>query len=263
MLAAFDDRQDFTFNPSESNLFVEEDLAATLFGMAVHNEAFYDQLRQVMTADRCARSYFKKQRHRAAHAIQTLESSASGEHAMGPMQGAGIVSICANNLQDVVTQVCDYRDSMSSERSLSVAVLSQAARLLVDILEMVCNHNYNIQYGVEQHDTRSRGSARDWNLYRYLIADPPPGQPDDFVIPELGRYPLSECGVLERLQTLVRESLPVHDYGSQAYASKLNALIQKYDENIVMYALSSPGVRPRLESSSMSQRGQSKRPRRG
>ena len=185
--------------------YFKGNLAATIFSIAYHDDDFYNCLREVLTPSICAARYFEKQSDRARKAMADLDDYAS-EGAPPDMD----VPTCARKLRSIVEQV---RHERHHRAPLSAAVSSQAARVLVDILDLVCNRNRDVyenttwDRGIDKNDE----DDEDRNLYLQLIGDPPEydeeSVPDwvtnDFVIAPLSNLPISERNVfLERLTSI-------------------------------------------------------------
>ena len=195
-------------------------LAATIYGLAVREEAFCVHLRKLINRDVCADYYLAKQRRRAQQAISELNEP-SNDPSMRVYE-------CGDTLRRIVREVCWDREARTSKRPLGSRTLNKAAELLVDILELVCKQNRNIA---------SLASAFpppdiDANLYTYLISDPPRFDEGDFVIDQLRKFPQNEWRhLLEYLTTVadyVRNNAPESQLRSVQYAENIEAMVNDY-----------------------------------
>lgn len=231
---------DTPLTAGNEELFVPGSLAATIYGIAMYDEAFHQRLRRVVTRKICARSYFSKQRARAREAMFNLDRYIEN----GPSELAefGIfdVPICARTLRVIVDQICKARDARASLEPLGAATIKNLAEILVDILtEVVFNRNEDVYENISWERDVVNEHRRDRNLYTYLIGsrpvfDPsaPQGMSDNFVIDQLRRFPVMEWShLLERLTTIldhIHDNTPDGERGSIAYAEELENMLQEY-----------------------------------
>lgn len=169
---------------SEKSPYVPGNLAATIYEIAISDEAFYRRLRKVVTRDICAKSYFQKQKLRAREVMSRLDD----RFAMmkGPPSEPGQPNVikkkeedldvpeCARIIQLIVHQICTEREARTSKGGpLEAQTSMNAAKILVDILaDVVYNHDEDLYHQSEQNDIDE--PRRNRNLYLYLIGDPPP-----------------------------------------------------------------------------------------
>lgn len=193
---------------TSEKLYVPGNLAATIYGIAIRDEAFYRRLRKVVTHDICATSCFSKQRLRAREMISRLDRFVKN----GPSNIAEVKNVvvpeCAGSLRLIVHQICTDRDARASKGPLGTVTGMAAAEMLVDILaEVVYNRDKDVyDSDWERDDTKPR---RDRNLYLYLIGDPPIsnasapfGIGDDCIIDRIRGFPATEWShLLERLHS--------------------------------------------------------------
>lgn len=202
-------------------------LAATIFSIALYDDAFYNSLRDVLTPGLCAARYFEKQRDRAHEAMAELDVSAREE-----TPAVTAVPTCARKLRLIVEEV---RHNRQSRAPLSATVASHAAGVLVGILgRVVCDSNRDVY----EDSTWERGVSddedeRDRNLYLQLIGDPPKYSraPDwmtnDFVIGPLSDFPISDwTRFVDRLTTILDQ---IREYEMPRSAGYLERYIRHFE----------------------------------
>lgn len=222
---------------SQKNVYVPGNLAATIYEIAIRDEAFYRRLRKVVTRDICAKSYFQKQQLRAREVMSRLDdrfammkngppSSEPRQPDMKEKEEDVDVDVpeCARIIQLIVHQICTEREARASKGGPLDALTSMhAAEILVDILaDVVYNRDKDLYHQGERNRDRDRDDdeepRRNRNLYLYLIGDPPPPTPlsklgdddeenddDFFIISRIIRsFPPSEWShLLERLSSIL------------------------------------------------------------
>lgn len=242
--------------------YVPGNLAATIYEIAIRDEAFYRRLRKVVTRDICATSYFTKQRLRAREMMSSLDRFVISGHSESPGVKDMDVPECARSLRLIVHQICTDRDARASKGPLGAVTGMNAAEILVDILaEVVCNRDKDIYEGLWERDENE--PRRNRNLYLYLIGDPPIsydhepfGMGDDFIIDRIRGFPAMEWShLLERLTTILDQILEksadedeVVASGSKSYARKLESILREYTEEVFEPSTSS-GLRRRPTTS--------------
>lgn len=244
------------------NLYVPGNLAATIYEIAIRDEAFYRRLRKVVTRDICATSYFSKQQLRARAVMSRLDRFVKSGPSENPKVKDVDVPECAKSIQLIIHQICTDRDARASKGPLEAVTSMNAAEILVDILaEVVCNRDKDVYEGERERDDNE--PRRNRNLYLYLIGDPPIsnvsapfGMGDDFIIDRLRSFPAMEWShLLERLTTIldhiVEKSTSEDEAaarGSKAYARKLESILREYTEEVFEPSTSS-GLRRRPTTS--------------
>lgn len=201
-------------NAAFEDVLIPGNLAATIYGLAVREEAFYMHLRKLINADVCADHYLRKQRRRAEWAIWKLDQ---------PLDDPPIkVYECGETLRQIVREVCLDREARTLKRPLGLRTLTNAAELLVDILVDVCDHDKNI----------NPSPGPDANLYTCLIGEPSPSEEGDFVIDQLRKFPQNEWRhLLESLSNIaehVRNNASEGRYRSVRYAEKIEGMVNDY-----------------------------------
>lgn len=242
--------EDVDPDPDPADMLIPESLAATIHGMAIHDESFCMRLRKVLNGDVCADYYLRKQRRRAKQAIAGLDRPSDEPPSIRVFK-------CGETLRRIVREVCLDREARTSIRPLGIRILNQAAELLVDILDWVCNQNRDI--GRRDRDnggiaSDSPSSVVEANLYTYLISDPPPFEGGDFVIDQLRNFPENEWRHL--LEHLTTTADYVRSHGAQhsvRYARKIDAMVNEYTSS-AFEPSSSSHRRPASSSGRESQR---------
>lgn len=251
---------------SSEKLFVPEDLAATIYKTAIHDETFYRRLRRVVTSDICAGSYYSKQHTRAREVMFSLDRYVKNGPSEDPETPDIDVPECARTLRLIVYQMCKDRDMRAAREPLGAPTVKKVAEILVEILtEVVCNRNEDIYEDITW-ERNLQEHKRNRNLYTCLIGDRPVlnlsaplGMGDHFVIDQLRNFPVMEWShLLERLTTIldhIHEDTPDGERGSSTYATKLEAMLREYTSDA--FEPSSSSVqrrRPTLTSPPASQR---------
>ncbi len=244
---------------SSEDLFVPGNLSATIYRLAVRDETFYRRLAKVITPDRCASHYYAKQRARAQEAMRSLEKYIRDGPSLLPTTEDMDIPECARTFRIIVHQICQDRDSRTAKQPLSATVIAQVAQILVEILQQVCNRDFDIyenitwpRVGADDEPERNR------NLYMYLIGDPPSNSSapawmnDNFVLDQLYNIPPNEWRHLVEPLTTIQEEIHERavEYGlpSTAYAEKLETMLQEYTEEAEEPSTSSVQRRPTLQS---------------
>lgn len=243
---------------TSENLYVPGNLAATIYEIAISDDAFYRRLRKVVTRDICAKSYFSKQQLRATEVMSRLDRFVKSGSFECPDVKDVDVPECARSIQLIVHQICTDRDARASKGPLGTLTSMNAAEILVDILaEVVCNRDKDVYEGQWERDDNE--PRRNRNLYLYLIGDPPIsdasapfGMGDDFIIDRIRGFPTMEWShLLERLTTIldhILEKCTDEDdtaaRGSKSYARKLDSILREYTEEVFEPSTSS-GLRRR------------------
>ena len=225
-----------------AELYMPENLAATIYGIAIRDDSFFRRLSKVVTRDICAGAYFRKQWTRARELMAHLDRSAE----LGILESVegrdSNVPTCARGLRRIVHQICENRDVRTARGPLRSQIISQAAEFLVDILyEVVCNRNRDI-FGRTSQELLGEDYGRDHNLFQYLIGSPPRldssapvAMRDDFIIDRLRDFPATEWShLLERLTTII-DSIHEHAAGQEraiAFAAKLEKMLREYTTDV-------------------------------
>ena len=221
------------------DLFVPGELSATIYGLAVKDEVFYKRLTKVITPDRCATQFYAKQRARAVDTMRSLGQYINNGPSLNPMTRDMDVPECARTFRIIVHEICQDRDSRTAKQPLSAAVITHVAEILVEILQQVCDRDFDVyenitwpRFGADNEPEWNR------NLYMYLIGNPPrnPSAPawmnDDFVIDQLRNFPTDQWRHLVEPLTTIQEEIydRAVEYGlpSTEYAHKLETMLRDY-----------------------------------
>ncbi|KAI4275734.1 MAG: hypothetical protein LQ337_003009 [Flavoplaca oasis] len=247
------------------NAYVPNNLAATIYQIAVRDEKVFESLRDVITHDICANIHFSKLRTRAREAFAGLDNYIENGPLGDPETGDQDIPRCARMLRYVVNQICHTRDTRSSSGPLSAPLKRRVAEILVEILQEVCNRNEDVYYRIAWERKIADGEPdRNRNLYAYLIEDPPRStssmpswMKETFIIDRLQQTPADEWRhLIERLTSIVdqmRERMEDEDKPPMAY-TKLERMIQEYTTEAFEPSSSSVQRRPTLGSQRQSQR---------
>ncbi len=250
---------------SEKN-YIPGNLAATIYGIAIRDEAFYGQLRKVVNRDICALSYFSKQWMRAREVMLSLDRYVQSGPSNAPESRDVDVPACARTLRLIVHRICSERNARASRGPLGAATGKKVAEMLVDILtEVVCNRDKDVYEEETAWKRDDEEPERKCNLYTYLIGDPPPSDAsapfvmtDDFIIDQIRNFPPMEWShLLERLTNVLDHILDNDDeaHGSKVFAAKLESTLRDYTDEVFEPSLSSAQRRrPTATSPPASQR---------
>lgn len=182
-----------TFESSEDTVD-PGNLSATIFALARHDPVFRQRLRGALTKDFCVVQVFQKLQRRAQGIFRRFDRYAES----GPNYDEGFVAKCADILQQIVEKVIEY---MNDRLPLSASSKAEAAGVLVNILDNVCNRNRDIYVDMPWQTPRVPDDDDDRNLYIYLIRD----VLDDNEDPEN-----EHCFVVDALYRFVHEELKHH-----------------------------------------------------
>ena len=204
--------------------FVPNNLAATLFSLAFHDNVIYERLRRAMTKDFCATKTFEKLGSAARETFERLDRAIHEGPSSNDVQG------CASRLRQIVNEVHRNRNSRAP---LSRTATTTAVRVLVQILAEVCRRNTDIFEDAVQPSNASEIEGDDRNLYINLIGNPPnweeepePWETDLFVIDVLDSFPPGYWKeLLEPLATIL-EKLRSFD-APEIYTDKLQEMLDR------------------------------------
>ena len=231
--------QDAPPSASLADLFVPGNLNFTIYRLAIRDDDFYKRLTKIISPDRCATRFYAKQRARAVDAMRSLGEYIRDGPSPNPMTRDMDVPECARIFRTIVHQICQDRDSRTAKQPLSASIITQVAETLVEILQQVCDRDFDIyenitwpRVGADDEPDRNK------NLYMYLIGDPPryssalAWMNDDFVIDQLGDFPTNEWRHLIEPLTTIREEIHeralAYGHPSFAYADKLESMLREY-----------------------------------
>ncbi|KAL9118498.1 MAG: hypothetical protein Q9187_004956, partial [Circinaria calcarea] len=139
-------------------------LPATIFALARHDPVFRQQLRGALNKDFCAVQVFRKLQRKAQGIFRRFDRYAES----GPTYDERFVERCAGNLHWIVEKVVEY---MHDRAPLNASTKAEAAGVLVDILDNVCNRNRDIYIDMPWQTRHVPDDDDDRNLYICLIRD--------------------------------------------------------------------------------------------
>ena len=185
ILSSFDDRllpEEFREScedpaPPATNF---DKLSQTLFRMGMIEVEVFRALRMTITREDCAERYFRKQSQRLTETFTKFDQE--GAELRDPLP----VVECGNRLREIAHQICEY----CLQRQSFTQLQTRAVAMLVEIIEKVCERNRDVRRG-----TRALAYKAIFNLYAYLIGDPPVRDADPiwkkdaFVIERLLTFP--------------------------------------------------------------------------
>lgn len=257
--------EDAPASASGTDLYVPGSLEATIYRIAIQDDTIFRHLRKVITRDICASSYFRKQQAKVKELMARLDRFAASGLARSDEASNCSIPVCARQIRHVVHQIFENRKARTAQGPLGFEVNSEAAEILVIILdEVVCKRNKDI-FGPTPAERTNEAHPRDHNLFMYLIGNPPRfnrtapvAMTDDFIIDRLQDFPAVEWRhLLERLTTIV-ESIrehTSHEERAMAYAAKLENMLREYTADAFEPSSSSVQQRrPKISSPRESQR---------
>ncbi|KAL8971575.1 MAG: hypothetical protein Q9183_000990 [Haloplaca sp. 2 TL-2023] len=239
------------------SLFVANNLAATVYRLAIQDNGVFRRLREVITPDVCAYAHFTKLRERSRQAFTRLDQYIQNGPSGDADSDEQDIPTCARALRLLVAHICQAHDLRTSSGPLSPNLVTKVAEILVEILQEVCNRNEDVYHRIGwERETPDDEPDRHRNLYAYLIDDPPPSRgstptwmKETFIIDRLRRMPANEWRhLLERLTNILdqmREYASDEDNPPTAYA-KLDRMIQDYTAEAFEPSSSSVQRRPTL-----------------
>jgi len=188
MLSVFDERRlpeeygrrDFVENiptdvTSLESLIDHGNLAATVYGLARHDQIFRRRLRKALTKDFCAVQFLEKMRARIWGAVLgRLDRHITS----GSQADPHILMETADRLRGCVQQIQKYFEDRAP---LSKQVRSMAAELVVDLLRSVCDRNKDIYTQINwTRTTQDPEDEDDRNLFHNLIGGADEEEEDDY-----------------------------------------------------------------------------------
>ena len=195
-------------------------LNLTLFRMGMLDTSVFDALRATVPRDYCRNVYYSKQRLRIR---ETLERFDRGEVQEGADRRSLVVVQCGDKLSELVDQVYTYHHE---RESLAQIPSSEAARLLIELVDEVCQRNQDVRKGPPPHSWDPK-----FNLFTYLIGAPPgkaseaTGAEGAFVIDKLRDFsdadwkPMS--ATLDRIKTYIELNHGKRERAASLYAAKI------------------------------------------
>ena len=230
---------------SPGGILVEGNLPATIYRLALQDDAFYRRLQQVVPREARAKQYYETQYLRAQAALQRLTQYAQTGPPAGRLPGSPRdldVPECARVLRSLVHQMCEDRDARTVIAPLGAVVASRLAVIIVRLIEHVIQFNRDIYEDAQWNRPRSANEhPRDRNLFAYLIGDPPynarfpPWMTDHFVIDRLRDFPTSEWSNLFEVLTAIKDDIEMDMNGmpmSRQYVSRIDEMLRDYTATV-------------------------------
>ena len=222
-------------------LFVPQDLDATIYRLASYDKVFYKHLRGLLTRDRCALQTFHNLGIKARSFLDRLNRFyKDGPNGPAPVTPISI-SQCGEALRLIVEQIRVYKNQRGHLGAFGQAVLRKAAEVLVQILASVCGFNRDLYAEITWDRTgpyvTTPDDEDDRNLYVYLIGDTPydedsevePWLKNDFILEILEELPPETWNHLyERLTAIrafIQRDLLEHDWHDHHYLERLDEIV--------------------------------------
>ncbi|KAI9826460.1 MAG: hypothetical protein M1819_007353 [Sarea resinae] len=200
------------------DLYVEGDLIATIFRMAVDDNVFFRHFRKVVNPDLCARTYFAKKRAEADRALDALDEYVAD----GPVAGQPPSDVlwCAESLRRIVGSI---HANLDSRAPLGAATKEFASKALLWILWEVCERNEDAYEDIEWSRNAPPGETLEHrNLYLQLVHRK---GPDNFVVDALMDLPDVSRDLVDKASDIVAS---LTRYGApRAYIGKMREFITR------------------------------------
>jgi hypothetical protein len=204
---------------SPDDILVEGNLPATIYRLALRDDAFRRRLQQRLN--------------------QYAETGPSAGHSLGTL-GDLDVPHCARLLRSIVHQMYEDHDARSALAPLDNEAGSQLAVILVELVaEVVRHYNKDIYNGNLWNRARPANEhPRERNLFAYLIGNPPynarspPWEIDNFVIDRLQGLRSDELvdsyenldDIKEYMEEMDTTGMPM----SLLYAGRIDEMLRAY-----------------------------------
>lgn len=228
---------------SPNDILVEGNLPATMYRLALRDDAFRKRLQQLVPREARAVKSYKTLYLRAQAALQRLNQYAeigpSAGHSLGTL-GDLDVPHCARLLRSIVHQMYEDHDARSALAPLDNEAGSQLAVILVELVaEVVRHYNKDIYNGDLWNRARPANEhPRERNLFAYLIGNPPynarspPWEMDNFVIDRLQGLRADELvdsyenldDMKEYMEEMDTTGMPM----SLLYAGRIDEMLRAY-----------------------------------
>ena len=194
------------------------DLTQTLFRVGMIDVGVFNALRISITREECAERYLFKQSQRMVETFTRLDQEGAEIRDPPP------VVECGNTLREIADQVCEYR----LRRQSLTQTQTGAAAMLVELIQEVCKRNGDVRHG-----TRALAYKASFNLYAYLIGDPPVQASDPewkknaFVIHKLSTFPPDDLKPLLKQLDEIKTYVEDHDSGRARGAKEYAVRIER------------------------------------
>ncbi len=161
------------------DIYVRQDLEATIFRLSVFDDIFFQRLRKVLGPDLCASVYFQKIRIEARRKFSELDAFTETGPSIDTEYEPNVIW-CANALRAIVARI---QSSLHARAQLGRSARTDALKALIDILQEVCNRNRNVYEDIDwEREAPHDEKETDQNLYQSLIGSPPSQYRGHFVI---------------------------------------------------------------------------------
>jgi hypothetical protein len=178
----------------DDNIFVPQDLEATLARLLVLDDDIFYQFKALVPRNVRASEYFRKLDLKAQNACLLLDKYCE----LGPEEGQHDIIWCAQTLVDIVNTISV---NVTERQPLSPSSREEAAKALVSILGMVVKQrNCDVYQDLNWPRRRIHGEpTTDRNLYARLIGTTSPANPAGgaFVVKALQELPEAQRFVEE------------------------------------------------------------------
>ena len=240
---------------SPDDILVEGNLPATIYRLALRDDAFCRRLQQLVPREVRAKQYYETQYLRLQVTLQRLNQYAETGPLAGhlPRSPSDLdVPDCARLLRSIVHQMCEDHDARSAVVPLDDAAASQLALILVRLIEEVVHYNKDIYQGAQWNRAQSANEhPRERNLFAYLIGDPPYAYSNDdplynarfpsweidhFVIDRLQGFPTDQWIHLFEKLTNIKDKIEEFDTRemptSLQYAGRIDEMLRAYTATV-------------------------------
>ena len=262
MLSAFDPEHlpqnygsDFvTLEPADAineRLFRPANLAESIYNLAVQNNTFYKELRKVLSPNLCADMSFTKHNVRVQRIVQSLDDYIRDGPTGVPGRRDMTIVECAFQLRRIAAALFRERTGRLNQHPLAYEALVKVPNTFLRILRDVLTHNQDIHRSSLTWSRKipmdPHQSARERNLFLYLIGDPPATQLSEFFIVDyLAQMPREEWAHLE--EELAEVTATARRVGAEkgfahalAWADRLDELLEGLSEDTAVMG-AGPGM---------------------
>jgi len=209
---------------SLQSLVSREDLAATIYGLARHDQTFRRSLRKALTMDFCADQFLEKMKDRIqVHVLGRLDRHVTS----GSQSDPGIVMDTADRLRGCVQQIQKY---FKDRAPISKQVKIKAAEIVVELLRVVCEHDRDIYAQINWTRTsQDPQELDDRNLFHNLIGGADEEAEDEYFALTFmaGLAPHEWMHLLDRLHRILDKLR--QNRAPRRYIEKLESIVQPYE----------------------------------
>lgn len=235
---------------------VQGDFEATMFRLAVHNDAVYTSLCKAMPPGACAAIYFDKVQEKTRKALADFDRYCLTGQAP-PVSEGGTTAVQV----DTVVNTLQHNISRITTHVLARAPYGTegAAKTLITLLEDVCNRDKDALDGNRWNRASFHGEDDDQrNLYHLLIGSQTDETGEFFVLDALDHIPAPDLSQFAgRLEAVLQRNEV--NRGPKGYIRKLSALVRIAESAMLGGGASSASASAQKRPATAATGGNSKR----